>query len=42
MSCSSTTSKPEELIMRVLQIATDPNDLVLDAYLGPHDGCSRA
>jgi adenine-specific DNA-methyltransferase len=28
------TPKPEELIMRVLQIATNPGDLVLDAYLG--------
>lgn len=28
------TPKPEELIARVLQIATCPGDLVLDAYLG--------
>jgi adenine-specific DNA-methyltransferase len=28
------TPKSEELIMRILQIATDPGDLVLDAYLG--------
>jgi adenine-specific DNA-methyltransferase len=28
------TPKPEELVMRILQIATDPGDLVLDAYLG--------
>jgi len=28
------TPKPESLIARVLQIATDPGDLVLDAYLG--------
>jgi adenine-specific DNA-methyltransferase len=28
------TPKPEALIKRVLEIATDPGDLVLDAYLG--------
>jgi adenine-specific DNA-methyltransferase len=28
------TPKPEELIHRILSIATDPGDLVLDAYLG--------
>lgn len=28
------TPKPEQLIRRVLQIATNPGDLVLDAYLG--------
>jgi adenine-specific DNA-methyltransferase len=28
------TPKPEELIQRILTIATDPGDLVLDAYLG--------
>lgn len=28
------TPKPESLIARVLRIATDPGDLVLDAYLG--------
>jgi adenine-specific DNA-methyltransferase len=28
------TPKPEELLARVLEIATDPGDLVLDAYLG--------
>jgi len=28
------TPKPEALIARVLRIATDPGDLVLDAYLG--------
>lgn len=28
------TPKPEQLIARVLEIATDPGDLVLDAYLG--------
>lgn len=28
------TPKPEELLYRVLQIATNPDDLVLDAYLG--------
>ncbi|RZI99630.1 MAG: site-specific DNA-methyltransferase [Brevundimonas sp.] len=28
------TPKPEELIYRILAIATDPGDLVLDAYLG--------
>jgi len=28
------TPKPESLIYRILQIATDPGDLVLDAYLG--------
>jgi adenine-specific DNA-methyltransferase len=28
------TPKPEELIARILEIATDPGDLVLDAYLG--------
>lgn len=28
------TPKPEELIARILQIATNPGDLVLDAYLG--------
>ena len=28
------TPKPEQLIERILHIATDPGDLVLDAYLG--------
>jgi adenine-specific DNA-methyltransferase len=28
------TPKPEQLIARVLEIASDPGDLVLDAYLG--------
>ena len=28
------TPKPEQLISRILTIATDPGDLVLDAYLG--------
>ena len=28
------TPKPEELLARILEIATDPGDLVLDAYLG--------
>jgi adenine-specific DNA-methyltransferase len=28
------TPKPERLIQRILQIATDPGDIVLDAYLG--------
>jgi adenine-specific DNA-methyltransferase len=28
------TPKPESLLRRILQIATDPGDLVLDAYLG--------
>src|SRR5207253_2986067 len=28
------TPKPEQLIQRVLHIATDPGDWVLDAYLG--------
>lgn len=28
------TPKPEELIARILQISTDPGDLVLDPYLG--------
>lgn len=28
------TPKPEQLIRRVLQIATNPGDIVLDAYLG--------
>lgn len=28
------TPKPEQLIQRVLQIATNPGDIVLDAYLG--------
>jgi adenine-specific DNA-methyltransferase len=28
------TPKPEQLIARVVEIATDPGDLVLDAYLG--------
>ena len=28
------TPKPEHLIHRILSIATDPGDLVLDAYLG--------
>jgi len=28
------TPKPEQLLHRILTIATDPNDLVLDAYLG--------
>lgn len=26
--------KPERLIQRVLEIATNPNDLVLDSFLG--------
>ena len=29
-----TTPKPEGLIQRVLQLATNPNDLVLDSFLG--------
>jgi adenine-specific DNA-methyltransferase len=28
------TPKPEQLLHRILQIATQPGDLVLDAYLG--------
>ena len=28
------TPKPEELLSRVLQIATNPNDLILDSFLG--------
>ena len=28
------TPKPEQLIQRVLQISTDPGDIVLDSYLG--------
>jgi adenine-specific DNA-methyltransferase len=28
------TPKPEELVSRILAIATNPGDLVLDAYLG--------
>ena len=28
------TPKPEELLRRIVEIATDPGDLVLDAYLG--------
>ena len=28
------TPKPEQLIHRILQIATNPEDIVLDAYLG--------
>jgi len=28
------TPKPEGLIQRILEIATNPGDLVLDAYLG--------
>lgn len=28
------TPKPEQLIQRILHIATNPNDIVLDAYLG--------
>ncbi len=28
------TPKPEKLLHRILQIATQPGDLVLDAYLG--------
>lgn len=28
------TPKPEELVKRIFEIATDPGDLVLDAYLG--------
>ena len=28
------TPKPEALLGRILEIATDPGDLVLDAYLG--------
>lgn len=28
------TPKPEELLQRILEIATDPEDLVLDPYLG--------
>ncbi len=29
-----TTPKPERLIQRILQLATQPNDLVLDSFLG--------
>ena len=29
-----TTPKPEKLIMRVLEVATNPGDLVLDSFLG--------
>lgn len=28
------TPKPERLIQRILEIATNPNDLILDAYIG--------
>lgn len=31
---SFSTPKPEKLIMRILQIATNPGDLVLDSFLG--------
>ncbi len=35
------TPKPEELLRRIIEIATNPGDLVLDAYLGSgdHRGC---
>jgi len=36
------TPKPEQLINRVLQIATRPGDLVLDAYLGSGTTCAVA
>jgi adenine-specific DNA-methyltransferase len=36
------TPKPEELIRQVLQIATDPGDLVLDCYLGSGSTASTA
>jgi adenine-specific DNA-methyltransferase len=29
-----TTSKPERLLARIIEIATDPGDLVLDCFLG--------
>lgn len=31
---SFTTPKPERLLQRVLEIATNPNDLILDSFLG--------
>ena len=34
LNISFPTPKPERLIQRILQIATDPGDLVLDSFLG--------
>jgi adenine-specific DNA-methyltransferase len=36
------TPKPEQLIQRILQIATQPGDLVLDCYLGSGSTASTA
>ncbi len=36
------TPKPEQLVQRILQIATNPGDLVLDAYLGSGTTCAVA
>lgn len=33
-AASFTTPKPEKLLKRILEIATNPNDLVLDSFLG--------
>src|SRR6266571_4570296 len=32
--CGQTSKKPERLIRRILQIATNPGDLVLDSFAG--------
>lgn len=36
------TPKPEQLLCRILEIATNPNDIVLDAYLGSGTTCAVA
>lgn len=36
------TPKPEELVKRILQIATEPGDIVLDCYLGSGSTASTA
>lgn len=36
------TPKPEQLLYRILEIATEPNDIVLDAYLGSGTTCAVA
>lgn len=37
-----TTPKPERLIERIIKLATDENDIVLDAFLGSGTTCSVA
>jgi len=36
------TPKPEQLLYRIIHIATDPDDLVLDAYIGSGTTCAVA